>query len=165
MRKVEFFECVCTSDQHTLRFSLDSYDPKDVELYVSVFLNQYRNFFCRIWIAIKYIFGYKCRYGHWDCTILKIEDADRLIDLLENYKRLSDERGSSDNLFCIKSKEKETGIPCFECGEQSGIDCPGRNSDEATRCVLCMRKFLDQIEVAGQVTEGNGDVLEKLADS
>lgn len=87
--QIEFFECVCGMDEHTLRFKLDAYDPEDVELYTSVFLNQYRSFFGRLWIAIKYLFGYKCRHGHWDCTIIKLEDADRLIALLENYKRLS----------------------------------------------------------------------------
>lgn len=86
---VEFFECVCSSDEHILRFKLDACDPDDVELYTSVFLNQYHNFFGRLWIAIKYLFGYKCKYGHWDCTMIKLEDANRLIKLLEEYKRLS----------------------------------------------------------------------------
>lgn len=85
----EFFECACGADEHTLRFKLDAYDPKDVELYTSVFLNQYRGFFGRLWVAIKYLFGYKCKDGHWDCTMIRLEDADRLIALLENYKRLS----------------------------------------------------------------------------
>lgn len=83
----EFFECICETDEHTLRFKLDTHDP--VGLYLSVFLNQYRGFFGRVWIAVKYLFGYKCRYGHWDCTMIKLKDADRLIRLLESYKRLS----------------------------------------------------------------------------
>lgn len=87
----EFFECVCGTDEHTIKFKLDAYDPNDVELYIFVFLNQYRSFFGRVWIAIKYLFGYKCRYGHWDCTIIKLEDVDRLIKLLESYKKLSGE--------------------------------------------------------------------------
>ncbi len=80
--KSEFFECTCMSDEHTLRFTLD-----DTELYTSVFLHQYRSFFKRVWIAIKYTFGYKCKDGHWDCTILKPEDCDRLIIMLQEYKR------------------------------------------------------------------------------
>lgn len=85
MTKTEFFECTCTSDTHTLKFKLD-----DVDLYTSVFLNQYRSFLGRIWVAIKYMFGYKCRYGHWDCFILKPEDIDRLADLLQIYRRRLD---------------------------------------------------------------------------
>lgn len=34
----------------------------------------------------------------------------------------------------------ETGIPCFQCGERSGIDCPGRELDEATLCEPCFEK-------------------------
>lgn len=91
-QQTEFFECVCMTDEHTIRFQLDATDPDNVELYTSVFLNQYHGFFGRLWIAIKYLFGYKCKYGHWDCTMLKLEDADRLIALLNNYKQLSMEK-------------------------------------------------------------------------
>ena len=31
----------------------------------------------------------------------------------------------------------ETGIPCFRCGERSGLDCPGRKPDEPTLCQPC----------------------------
>ncbi len=44
----------------------------------------------------------------------------------------------------IKVDMQKTGIPCFECGWHSGIDCPGRKPDEATRCVLCMVKFMQK---------------------
>lgn len=37
-----------------------------------------------------------------------------------------------------------TGIPCFECGKRSGIDCPGREPNEATRCVRCLKLFLEK---------------------
>ena len=40
--------------------------------------------------------------------------------------------------------DKETGIPCFECGRRSGIDCPGRKSDEATRCKECFDAFMEK---------------------
>jgi hypothetical protein len=82
----EFFECICTSDEHTLRLTLENYGPNDKELYTSVFLNQYRNFFQRVWVAIKYVFCYKCKYGHWDCIMFKPEDADRLITLIQKFK-------------------------------------------------------------------------------
>ncbi len=71
------------SNEHVLRFELDDHD-----LYTSVFLCQYRSFFKRVWVAVKYVFGYKCKHGHWDCTMLRPEDADRLIGMLNDYKRL-----------------------------------------------------------------------------
>jgi hypothetical protein len=76
----EFFECQCYSDEHTLKFT---YDPQDDELYASVYLSQYRNFFQRIWTAVRYVFGYRSRYGHWDCFTLQREDAERLRGLLD----------------------------------------------------------------------------------
>jgi len=43
--------------------------------------------------------------------------------------------------------EKETGILCFECRKRSGIDCPGRKPYEATRCVDCLEKFMQDEEM------------------
>lgn len=43
----------------------------------------------------------------------------------------------------------ETGIPCLECGERSGIDCVGRTAGEATRCAICFEKFMEkEVEIA-----------------
>jgi hypothetical protein len=79
----QYFDCACYSSEHTLKFT---WDDEDNEIYTEVFLRQYRNFFKRIWIAIKYIFGYKCRYGHWDCFVLQNKDAQRLKCLLDKLK-------------------------------------------------------------------------------
>jgi hypothetical protein len=81
----EYFDCICHSPEHTLRFALDL-DSDDPVIYTEIFLNQYRSWYKRIWIAIKYIFGYKCKYGHWDCWELKIEDAKRLSEMLVSYQ-------------------------------------------------------------------------------
>lgn len=84
MSKIEkqYFECMCHSDEHTLRFS---YDPDENEMFTSVFLNEY-GFIRRIWNALKYIFGYKSQYGHFNCWMLNPDDADRLITLLSKIK-------------------------------------------------------------------------------
>lgn len=78
-----FFECKCGSDEHTLRFTLDK---EDKEIYTSVFLNHYDNIFKRLFRAIKYVFGYKCIYGHWDCWIMRDEDVQKLFDMLNDFK-------------------------------------------------------------------------------
>jgi len=83
--KAEHFDCSCASDEHTIVFRYFEDDYK--EFYLSVYLNQYRRFYKRIWIAIKYIFGYKCKYGHWDCWTMKEDDCDRMISLLEKFKK------------------------------------------------------------------------------
>ena len=85
--RIEYYECACFSTEHTLKFYLLDDPEIGPELHTSIFLNQYHNIFGRIWIAIKYIFGYKCKYGHWDCWILQKEDAERLSVLMDDYKR------------------------------------------------------------------------------
>ena len=79
--------CSCYSTEHTLRWS---YDTSEKEFYTEVFLNQYRSFFKRVWIAVKYVFGYKCRYGHWDCTLLNENEAIKLRDFID--KNLSTDK-------------------------------------------------------------------------
>lgn len=80
----EYFECQCGSDEHTIHFTLD---VEENEIYLSVFLNQYRSFFKRAWVAVKYLFNYKCKYGHWDCVTIQNDDAERLISLLRRLEK------------------------------------------------------------------------------
>lgn len=83
--QTELFQCECYSPEHSLTFTLWDYGKNDVELYVNVHLLS-PNFFKRIWIALKYVFGYKCQYGNFDEMLFKREDADRLIQLLQTFK-------------------------------------------------------------------------------
>lgn len=84
--ETHFFECQCGSDEHTLRFI---YDKEHNEVYLSIFLNNPR--FCkRIWLALKYVFGYKCKHGHWDNWLMHRGDASRLIYLLEKLENKDD---------------------------------------------------------------------------
>ena len=88
--KSDYFECQCMGDEHTLKFVSDKED-----IWISMFLNQYRNIFKRIWIAIKYVFGYNCKYGHWDNWVLRPEDLQRLKQLVCEFE----ERASSSKEF------------------------------------------------------------------
>jgi len=78
MMKSIFLECDCCSAEHTLKLNYDEEDG----LYTTIYLNQYRNIFKRIWIAIKYIFGYKCEYGDFDCFLFKDKDIQKLSDIM-----------------------------------------------------------------------------------
>lgn len=85
----EHFRCACHSPEHTIVFDVDKdemsdYDPFP-EMYLHVHLHQHRSIFKRIWVAIKYVFGYKCKYGHWDCWVLRSEDAERMRDMLDEF--------------------------------------------------------------------------------
>lgn len=77
--QTEFFECRCHSDEHLVVFH---YDPDEGDFYLEVHLSN-NSFYQRIWQAIKHIFGYKCKYGCFDCWTLDENDAERLMNLLK----------------------------------------------------------------------------------
>ena len=61
--------CACSSDEHTLRLMHFKSDPKAGndfdEVYWSVYLNAYP-WYKRLWIAVRYVFGYRSKFGDWD---------------------------------------------------------------------------------------------------
>lgn len=84
-----FSLCKCRSDEHTIQWRYDpnvygSDWPFIDEVYFSVFLNDYPGFWGRVKRGIKYIFGYKSKYGHFDCYLLGKDDARKLVDFLQN---------------------------------------------------------------------------------
>lgn len=78
--ETEHFDCACSDFNHTVRFTLD---PDDGDLYIDVRLNNWGHWYTRIWTAIRYIFKRHVAYGHYDVTILRDEDYDRMRDLLK----------------------------------------------------------------------------------
>ena len=75
-----YIECDCTNDEH--RIVITKFDD-DGEIYVHYFLEQRKNIWERIKIAVKYIFGYKCKYGHFGETVLSKKEIERLKTFLE----------------------------------------------------------------------------------
>ena len=76
--KTHHLICECGSAEHTVRFM---HDPEDASFYIDIFLYE-NKFLNRLWIGLKYIFGYKCQYGHWDCAMMYHEEAAKLRDYL-----------------------------------------------------------------------------------
>jgi hypothetical protein len=86
----EFFDnteillCECGSCEHQIIIHKDTDEIKTVVL--RTHLVTYKNIFKRSWVAIKYIFGYKSKYGHWDSMIITknnyqpLKDAINFID-------------------------------------------------------------------------------------
>lgn len=66
--------CDCSSSEHQMLFHLD---PDNAAIYCHIHLAK-RPLLKRIWFGLKYIFGYSCRYGHWDEFIFNPEDAPKL---------------------------------------------------------------------------------------
>ena len=82
--EANYFKCACHSDEHTLTIY---HDTEDNELYVHVFLNDYDRWYIRVWKAVKYVFGYKSKYGHWDEIVLNKVEINKLKDLFEKASK------------------------------------------------------------------------------
>ncbi len=76
----EYFSCECHNFSHTIRFVLD---PDDGDLHLEVQLQMWKSWPKRVWDALKYVFKYPVPYGHYDTTILRREDYDRIRDILK----------------------------------------------------------------------------------
>jgi hypothetical protein len=75
----ELLICSCGSLEHQI-FFWQELEEKYPPIYAEVYLCE-RNFFRRLVYGIKYIFGYKCRYGAWEEFLFD----DKNIDQLKNY--------------------------------------------------------------------------------
>lgn len=76
----ELLVCDCFSAEHNVQIVIDE---EHKELTLEVYLHQYRSLWERIKVAVKYIFGYKCQYGHWDCFNFRKEDLVKIKNVLE----------------------------------------------------------------------------------
>lgn len=85
MKKSNILVCECSSGEHQIIFHPDE---EDGYIYCEIHLTN-RRFWGRLKTGIKYIFGYKCKYGHWDEFILgpdKKEDIKEILEFLEKAK-------------------------------------------------------------------------------
>lgn len=80
----KYIECECGTVEHTLRFTHDD-SPDWPEIYVDVHLGQHYGFFKRLWYGIKYIFGFKSVYGHFDESVLGEEKVKELRDFCNEW--------------------------------------------------------------------------------
>lgn len=81
--KEHIFVCDCHRLDHMFKLSFDS---EDGELYLTCHLNTYNSFFKRIIIGIKYIFGYKSRFGNFDEVVVNVNDKDKLFEIVNAFK-------------------------------------------------------------------------------
>jgi hypothetical protein len=76
--------CDCGSIEHQLAVYKDSDFPDgNKEVIISIHLNSYDGFLKRLWIATKYLFGYKSKYGNWDEIIITKDNYGPLKDAME----------------------------------------------------------------------------------
>lgn len=73
--------CQCHSYDHMIHifYDKDEQDPSMSDVAISVHLRPLR-WYERIWHAIKYVFGFRSRYGDFDEFLFKPEDYKALKD-------------------------------------------------------------------------------------
>jgi hypothetical protein len=80
--------CECSSVEHQIVFQPFKEDNGETIIYASIYLWDY-SFWKRLIMGIKYIFGYKCKYGQWEEFILTknhIPSLEKMIKLLKRNK-------------------------------------------------------------------------------
>jgi hypothetical protein len=90
-KKIEYHyvECLCSSCEHVIRFVFDPNEDYG-DIWTEIYLNHYHKWYKRIWIAIKYIFGYQSKFGAFDCTLIKPEHYSKIEDLFKRSREAKD---------------------------------------------------------------------------
>ena len=73
--------CECGEKEHQFILTMFDWDG-DIDVYLEPHLVTYRNFFKRVWVAIRYVFGYRCKYGEFDCVELGEEQLHQMRDFI-----------------------------------------------------------------------------------
>jgi len=81
--------CSCNNSEHQVLLMRDKNYP---EVYVHFHLVK-RSFWYRLKYAIKYILGYKSRYGAWDEFVLNHTHVEKLAEIVDHLE--------DDNLHSI----------------------------------------------------------------
>jgi|688.fasta_scaffold1372233_2 hypothetical protein len=95
MKETHHVICECHSPDHVLQFShMEDMDGDEI-CWTQVQLHQHRSFWERLVVAVKYLFGYECRYGHWDCTSINVEQGKFLRDYLNRAIEAKENSGTN----------------------------------------------------------------------
>jgi hypothetical protein len=83
MEESTILVCSCNSTDHQMVIYKNIDPLYGPEVYIHMHLVK-RSFWYRLKYAVKYLFGYKSRYGAWDEFILEPKHAGKLEDLLQH---------------------------------------------------------------------------------
>lgn len=74
----------CCSVNHQIIFrKINGFDNA---VFVHIYLANYRNFLKRLWVGLKYAFGYKSKYGVFDEFMLDESNVDKLEKVIKIIK-------------------------------------------------------------------------------
>lgn len=83
-----FITSNCGQLEHNVEFSYFPYNEWP-ELWFNFHLATRRSIFARLWAAIRYVAGYRCRYGEWDTLEMDPGDARDLAEFLIEYSEIA----------------------------------------------------------------------------
>lgn len=87
--KREILECECYSLDHSYIITYDDWDNENC-VYIEPHLST-GGFWHRLKYAVKYLFGWKCRYGCFDEIIItkkNYQPFKNLVDYIENEEKI-----------------------------------------------------------------------------
>jgi hypothetical protein len=91
----EILLCECHSDEHQMLIFYNEEEYVTGEkyniCYAHVHLSTYESFWKRVVHGVKFMFGYKSKYGAWDEFIFSPDDADKLQELVNYLKKQKDD--------------------------------------------------------------------------
>lgn len=90
-----FVKCAAGCPEHTLKFEI--FDADDPYIYVYVLLVE-QPLFKRIWAALKYVCGYKSRFGHFDEVVLSLEESEKLETFLRVHNAANRNRTADSSV-------------------------------------------------------------------
>lgn len=92
--ETKILTCECHSTEHQI---VVNYDDEDNIVFCHIYLSgNDRGFFKRLKYGIKYIFGYKCRFGHWDEFIFNHKEVNKLEEIVKLLKNGNNKPASVD---------------------------------------------------------------------
>ena len=78
----QVIDCACSSDEHIILFSKNEDEDGYKCVYLSYHLqNDY--WYKRIWKGIKYIFGFKSKYGDFGEVIIDKDNIDKFKEIVK----------------------------------------------------------------------------------
>ena len=77
-----FIRCSCGACEHQ---AIIAADPDDGLLFVEFHLVTWQNILRRWWVAVRYVFGHRSRFGAWDELVIDRGQVEALRDYLDAF--------------------------------------------------------------------------------
>ena len=81
-----FIRCSCGHHEHQ---AIIAADPDDGLLFVEFHLVTWQNILRRAWVAVRYVFGYRSRFGAWDELVMDRGQVEALRDYLSGFLEIA----------------------------------------------------------------------------